>query len=90
MQKNLKKLGKNISETAEVQDVTLFGIWLLIGDHEYFLSYKEYPWFRNATIDQICNIEFSHGKQLYWPDLDIDLSIDVLEHPEAYPLMYTP
>jgi hypothetical protein len=23
---------------------------------------------------------------LYWPDLDVDLSLDSIEHPERYPL----
>jgi hypothetical protein len=24
---------------------------------------------------------------LYWPDLDIDLAVDSIEHPEQYPLV---
>jgi hypothetical protein len=24
-------------------------------------------------------------QHLYWPDLDVDLSVDSIEHPERYP-----
>jgi hypothetical protein len=26
---------------------------------------------------------------LYWPDLDIDLAVDSIQHPERYPLVST-
>jgi hypothetical protein len=26
---------------------------------------------------------------LHWPDLDVDIDIDALKHPEAYPLKYS-
>ena len=28
----------------------------------------------------------AHGEHLHWPTLDVDLSLDSLKHPEAYPL----
>ena len=27
-----------------------------------------------------------HDHHLHWPELDVDLEIEVLEHPEQYPL----
>ena len=79
--------GKNISK-VEVQGVSNHGIWLYVNGEEYFLSYKTYPWFRNATIGQIYNVKFLFGFHLRWPGLDIDLELDSLKHPERYPLMY--
>ena len=79
------KPGENIS-TAEIQNVSQFGIWMIIKGREYFLSYREFPWFEKATIKMIYNFEFLHDRHLFWPDLDIDLSLDVLAAPQNFPL----
>jgi hypothetical protein len=50
------------------------------------LSYKEFPWFKNAKVQEIYNFEFLHGKHLHWPDLDLDLSLESLAKPENFPL----
>jgi hypothetical protein len=85
-------LGKNTSrnkpQEASVEDITSFGIWLHVSGQEYFLDYVKYPWFQDATIRQITNVKFTNGFHLYWPHLDIDLELDSLQHPEAYPLSY--
>ena len=80
-----QKRGKNIS-AAEIQNVSEFGIWMLVDEREYFLSYKEFPWFQKASVKQIYNFEFLHGRHLHWPDLDIDLAIESLASPEKFPL----
>ncbi len=80
-------LGKNTSP-AEVQDISRNGIWLLIRGREYFLAYAEYPWFKEATLSSIYNLEFLHGTHLHWPDLDVDLELESLQQPERYPLVY--
>ena len=81
--KSLKN-GKNIS--VSVENITPFGIWLLVKGKEYFLKYKDCPWFKNQTIKSIQNVKLLHGFHLYWPKLDVDLEIDNLENPEKYPL----
>jgi predicted nucleic acid-binding protein len=73
----LQKLGKKTS--IEIQNISSRGIWLLVGEKEYFLNYKDFHWFQNATVKQICNIVFEHGYHLHWPDLDVDLDINSLE-----------
>ena len=78
------KHGKNIS--VSVENITPFGIWLWVKEKEYFLSYKDYPYFKNQTLGSIQNVQLLHGYHLYWPDLDVDLEIDNLENPEKYPL----
>ncbi|MCG2661363.1 MAG: DUF2442 domain-containing protein, partial [Kiritimatiellae bacterium] len=65
-----------------------FGFWLLVEDREYFLPYEDFPWFRNATLDQILDVHLLHGDHLHWPALDVDLSLDSLSQPEAFPLIY--
>ena len=78
--------GTGTSEVL-VSNIDQFGIWLLVNDTEYFLPYKEYPWFRGATVGSILNVELLHQNHLHWPALDVDLSIESLEHPEDFPLV---
>ena len=74
------------STLASVENITPFGIWLFIKEKEYFLSYKDYPYFKDQTLNSIQNVQLLHGFHLYWPELDVDLEIDNLENPEKYPL----
>jgi len=80
----LSKHGKNIS--ASVENITPFGIWIFVKDKEYFLSYKEFPYFKRQALNVIQNVKLLHGYHLYWHELDIDLEIDNLENPGKYPL----
>ncbi len=89
MAKKLKKLGKSTSASAEIQNISNQGIWILINDQEFFMPFKEFPWFLTATIEQIYNLEFFHEKHLHWPALDVDLELESLKHLEAYPLKYS-
>jgi len=78
------KHGKNI--LVSVENITPFGIWLFVKEKEYFLSYHDYPYFRDQTLKSIQSVQLLHGYHLYWPELDVDLEIDNLENPEKYPL----
>ena len=70
---------------TEVTHVSSHGIWLLSEGHEHFLSYDNFPWFKDASIGKVINIEEVSPGHFYWPELDIDLGIDTIEHPEKYP-----
>lgn len=59
---------------------------MLIDDEELALPYYEFPWFKTATIQHIINVLRPTADYLYWPDLDIDLSIESIRHPERFPL----
>jgi hypothetical protein len=82
-----KNLGKNIS-IVEVLNVSLYGIWILVKDKEYFLPFIHYPWFKEAKINDIYQVKFLHKDHLYWENLDIDLDLNSLEYPEKFPLVY--
>lgn len=75
------------TSSVEVTNVAVHGVWLLVDDRELFLPYEEFPWFRNATVSQVVNVTRFGPENLHWPDLDVDLSIDSIEHPERYPLV---
>ena len=79
-------LGPSTS-AVEVTNVSPHGFWLLIEEHELFVSFKDFPWFQDASIREISRVELPSPHHLYWPDLDIDLAVDSLRHPERYPLI---
>lgn len=72
---------------AEVTHISQNGLWLLLGEEELLLSFEQFPWFRKATIDQLSHVERPTKDHLYWPDLDIDLSVESIRKPVAFPLV---
>jgi hypothetical protein len=77
-------LGTNTS-AIEVTNVSPHGFWLLAGGRELFLPFDQFPWFRDASIAAIGRIEQPRPGHLHWPELDVDLTLDMIEHPERYP-----
>ena len=76
---------------AEVTNVSSHGLWLLVGDRERFLGFGDFPWFRDAPIGKVLNVELPAPGHLYWPDLDVDLDVESIEHPDRFPLVsYVP
>lgn len=78
--------GTDIS-APEVTHVSKHGFWLLLGNEEILLPFEHFPWFRKATIEQITHVEQPTPEHLYWPELDIDLSVESIRRPEAFPLV---
>ena len=58
-----------------------------VGERELFVPFKEFPWFREASVRELTNVQLPSPHHLYWPDLDIDLAVESIEHPEKYPLV---
>jgi hypothetical protein len=83
----LKKRGTS-TLAVEVTHIDSLGFWLLVEEKEHFLSFEEYPWFKDAKVKDITNVKLLHGFHLYWPQLDVDLEIDSLDNPQNYPLIY--
>lgn len=81
----LETLGQNIS-TVEVTNISSHGIWILTGEDEMFLSYENFPWFKDVPIKQILNLEQPLVNHFYWPDLDVDLSTEIIKNPERFPI----
>lgn len=71
---------------VEVTNVSRHCIWMLIDDEELALQYAEFPWFKSGTIEQVVNVKRPTADHLYWPDLDVDLSVESIRHPEKFPL----
>jgi hypothetical protein len=79
-------LGTSTSE-VEVTQILKHGIWLLLHEKERFLSFENFPWFKNASVSAIQNVELLNKRHLYWPDLDVDLAVESIEYPERFPLV---
>ncbi len=82
---SLGALGKSTSP-IEVTHVSSHGVWLLAGDRELFMSYEDFPWFREVPVGKILNVEEPRPGHFYWPNLDVDLSEEIIAHPERFPL----
>lgn len=82
---SLSVRGDNTS-SVEVTNISGHGLWMIIGEKEYFLSYDDFPWFRDQPVSKICNVEEPSKGHFYWPALDIDLGIASIESPEKFPL----
>src|SRR5258708_14673594 len=59
-------------------------------DHVRILA--QFPFMLETTgaeplMGELFRIERLHESYLYWPDLDVDLDLDRIEHPERYPLV---
>ena len=75
----------NISQ-VEISNISSHGVWLLTHDQELFMSYEHFPWFKEQTIQSITHVEKPSSDHYYWPELDVDLTEDIIKHPERFPL----
>jgi len=72
---------------VEVGNISRHGLWGLVKGCEYFLPFEKFPWFEQATVKQIMDVQLLHGEHLCWPQLDVDLELECLERPDEYPLI---
>ncbi len=72
---------------AEVTNVSTHCLWLLLGDEELVLPFADFPWFKKATIEQLSDVQHPTEDHLYWPQLDVDLSVESIRRPQAFPLV---
>jgi hypothetical protein len=56
-------------------------------DRELFVPFEQFPWFKDASIAEILHVEQPNPGHLYWPELDVDLDVESIEHPERFPLV---
>ena len=75
------------STSASILMINAQGIMLSVLGHDYFLSYNRIPWMQDAPIRSVLNVQMSGPEAIEWPDLDVDLEIESLQHPERYPLV---
>ena len=80
-------LGTDISQ-VEVSGVSKHGFWILLDEQEeLFVSFADFSWFRKAPVADLFNVDRPQPHHLYWPELDVDLHVDSIRHPETFPLV---
>ena len=85
MQNSSKSNTKNMS--VSVLMINAQGIMINVGGQDFFLSYNRIPWMREASIKDVLDVQMCGSEAIEWPNLDVDLEIDSLRHPERYPLL---
>jgi hypothetical protein len=78
---------ESLEYKVEVSRITRSGLTLLVNEKEYFLSYSQFPWFLRARVNDIFQVDMKGSEHIRWENLDIDLSIPIIENPENYPLI---
>ena len=61
----------------EVTNVSQLGLWLLVGGREPV----------EVPVAQLLNVALPHPTHIYWPDLDIDLSVQSIDSLARFPLV---
>jgi hypothetical protein len=72
---------------SEVTHISARCFWLLLGDEEMAVPFAEFPWLKKSTIGQLSDVQRPSEDHLYWPQLDVDLSIESIREPAAFPLV---
>ncbi|MDG0979430.1 MAG: hypothetical protein P8O79_06845 [Halieaceae bacterium] len=49
------------------------------------MPYDQFPWFKGQSRQRVCHIEEASPGHFYWPDLDVDITEVMIEHPEQFP-----
>ncbi|UOA10712.1 DUF2442 domain-containing protein [Methylobacter sp. S3L5C] len=51
------------------------------------MPYQDFPGFKNQPVNAIIEVEeISHG-HFYWSKIDVDLTVEMIKHPEKFPLV---
>lgn len=72
---------------VRIIDVTAHGFWVDLGNEKLYAAYADFPWFAGATLAQLDDVQRPSTDHLYWPALDIDLSVASLRDPAVFPLV---
>ena len=75
----------NATSAVEVTHISAHGVWLLARGKELFMPYDEFPWFKDHPVKAVLNVQEPSPGHFYWPDMDVDLTAEIIEHPERFP-----
>lgn len=54
----MNSLARGSSTSAvEITNISTHGVWLYSHGKELFISYRDFPWFKNQTINSVINVE---------------------------------
>ena len=78
-------LNNNLQPTSvSVLMINAQGMMLSVLGQDYFVSYNRVPWLRDVRVSSALNVRMAGPNAIEWPELDVDLEIESLKHPERY------
>lgn len=78
----------NAKYNVSISDITADGFRIITPIGEYYISRERYPWFRDATDEEIQDVSFAyeidghHFNMLFWDTLGIDFDEESIKNPE--------
>jgi hypothetical protein len=72
---------------VEITHISSHGVWMLTDQEELFMSYQDFPWFKNQLVNAIIEVEEVSCGHFYWSKIDVDLTVEMIKHPEKFPLV---
>jgi hypothetical protein len=74
------------TSAIKVTNISKHGLGLFTLAGERFLPFNDFPWFRDAPVAHILNVQKPLPDHYRWPDLDVDLSLKIIKKPQDHPL----
>ena len=53
------------TSAVEVTNISEHGFWILLGEEELYLPFDRFPWFRDAPVAKIGDVELVSSDHLY-------------------------
>jgi hypothetical protein len=79
--------GERISHQVRILELSQHGFWVDLGNERLYAAFADFPWFADASTEQISEVQRPSAEHLYWPLLDVDLAVASLREPAAFPLI---
>ena len=67
---------------VNISEITDNGFRLQVLNRDYYLTRERYPYFSDATEAEIRDVVLKWENRLHWEALDLDFTLEVLDHPE--------
>jgi hypothetical protein len=49
---------------------------------------RGFPWFKDQPVNAIIAVEEVSQGHFYWQKIDVDLTVEMIKHPERFPLVH--
>jgi hypothetical protein len=74
-----------VTSTLELTSVSDAGFSIRWQGRDLIVSFDQFPWFRSETSGVLRDFQEVSPGHFYWPQLDVDLTAEMIEHPHRFP-----
>jgi hypothetical protein len=74
-----------VTSTSEVTSVSEAGFSIRWEGRDLTVSFNQFPWFKSETNGVLSDFQEVSPGHFYWPQLDVDLTAEMIEHPHRFP-----